>query len=63
MGTCNDCWWLSDHKTGLCCNEKSEYNLCNVNMDNHCQHWSARDGSSKPDRPEWIPPYGRDNND
>ena len=63
MGTCNDCWWLSDHKTGLCCNENSEYNLCNVNMDNHCPQWSARDGSSKPDRPEWIPPYGRDNND
>ena len=63
MGQCSNCWWLSDKRTGICCNEKSEYNLCFVNMDNVCERWSARDGSSREDRPEWRPRYQEGDDD
>jgi len=43
MGRCSNCWWLSDERTGLCCNEQSEYNGCFVNMDNACDCWESRD--------------------
>ena len=58
---CSNCWWLSDSRTRICCNEESEYNLCNVNMDNTCPLWAAVDGHNLPDLPDWKPPYGDDN--
>ena len=50
---CQYCWWLSDERTGLCCNEESEYNLCNVNMDNSCPLFSDRWGREDEERKEW----------
>ena len=60
MEKCKDCWWLSDDKTGICCNWDSEYYKTCVNMDNTCRFFSRKDGKDRPDPYDWLPPYGRE---
>ena len=53
---CATCWWYSDERTGLCCNEDSGKYLRCVRDGGACEKWLGRE-LKEDDAKEWEIEY------